>query len=96
MQPTSYCPYPRRLPNYAKPLWMSLQRQHFLFSFLKTLNVGPCSRQVLHWATQSVVKDFHIKLSDKQNMLLFTLSSTQVSKTLLLLMEHNKPELVTQ
>ena len=37
---TVFCPYPRRLEK-SKHLQMSLQRQHFLPSYLKTLSVGP-------------------------------------------------------
>ena len=37
--PTVYRPYPRRL--VSPHLRISLQRQHFLLSYLKTLSVGP-------------------------------------------------------
>ncbi len=38
--PTVYRPYPRRL-EYLTILQMSLQRQHILLSYFKTLSVGP-------------------------------------------------------
>ena len=38
--PTVFCPYSRRLESLNR-LQMSLQRQHFLLSYLKTLSVGP-------------------------------------------------------
>ena len=38
--PTIYRPYPRRIESLTI-LQMSLQRQHFLLSYLKTLSVGP-------------------------------------------------------
>ena len=38
---TVFCPYPRRLSRKSNYLQMSLQRQHFLLSYLKTLIVGP-------------------------------------------------------
>ena len=38
---TVFCPYPRRLSRKSNYLQMSLQRQHFLLSYLKTLSVGP-------------------------------------------------------
>ena len=41
--PTVYCPYPRRLLRNSTHLQMSLQRQHFLLSYLKTLSVGPAA-----------------------------------------------------
>ena len=37
--PTVYSPYPRRLKSLTI-CQMSLQRQHFLLSYLKTLSVG--------------------------------------------------------
>ena len=40
MGPTVYRPYMRRLESLNR-LQMSLQRQHFLLSYLKTLCVGP-------------------------------------------------------
>jgi len=40
MEPTVFHPCPRRLER-LNGLQMSLQRQHFLLSYLKTLSVGP-------------------------------------------------------
>ena len=40
--PTGFRPYPRRLElTKSNRLQMSLQRQHFLLNYLKTLSVGP-------------------------------------------------------